>query len=69
VHDLRAHASGGEWLLVGIVVGRGGMVARLVSGAPGDEPVLDGRVVPWEAVTRLADGSITVRDEVAAAPR
>jgi sporulation protein YlmC with PRC-barrel domain len=68
VHDLRAQESDGEWLLLGIVVGRGGVVARLVTGATGDDPVRDGRVLPWEAVTRLADGAITVRDEVGAAP-
>jgi sporulation protein YlmC with PRC-barrel domain len=68
VHDLRAHESGGEWLLMGIVVGRGGMVARLVTGATGDDPVLEGRVLPWEAVTRLEEGEITVSDAMAAAP-
>ena len=67
VHDLRAHADGESWLLMGIVVGPRGLLARF-SGAEDEAPIRAGRVIPWEAITRLEDGSITVRDEVAAAP-
>jgi sporulation protein YlmC with PRC-barrel domain len=69
VHDLRAHSAGddGGWLLMGIVVGRGGLRERFEGGA--DEPVRSGgNVVPWEAITRLSDGVVTVRDVVASAP-
>jgi sporulation protein YlmC with PRC-barrel domain len=66
VHDLRAHQDGGGWVLIGLVVGRGGLRARL--GVGGDEPVREGNVVPWEAVVALDDGRITVRDVIAAAP-
>jgi sporulation protein YlmC with PRC-barrel domain len=66
VHDLRAHEIGGEWRLVGLVVGRAGMIARL--GPKNDESTGKGRVVPWEAITRLEDGQITVREEVAGPP-
>ena len=65
VHDLRAHFVDGEWLLMGLVVGSGGMKARLSGG--GEEPLSGGDVVAWEAVTRLDDGLIVVRDEIAAA--
>jgi sporulation protein YlmC with PRC-barrel domain len=62
VHDLRAHRDGDEWLLVGLVVGRGGMVARLGQGEGGS--VGTGRVIDWPAIVGLDDGSITVRDDV-----
>jgi sporulation protein YlmC with PRC-barrel domain len=66
VHDLRAHASGDTWLLVGLVVGPRGLAARLAGGD--GEPVRAGRVVPWEAVMRLEEGKVTVRDEAAVEP-
>jgi sporulation protein YlmC with PRC-barrel domain len=69
VHDLRAHSAGdGGWLLMGLVVGTGGLLARF--GGSEEEPVRAGNVIPWEAVTRLDDGEgvIIVRDAVAAAP-
>jgi sporulation protein YlmC with PRC-barrel domain len=68
VHDLRAHsAPGGGWLLMGIVTGPRGLLARF-EGAEGEEAVRAGNVIPWEAITRLEDGLVVVRDEVAAAP-
>ena len=67
VHELRALGGDGEWRLVGLIVGPGGMLARL-TGAGEKDPTGAGRVVPWEAVTRVEDGSITVRDVIAAAP-
>lgn len=38
------------------------MAARLV-GDNGPDPVVKGDVIPWQAITGLADGLITVRDE------
>ena len=67
VHDLRAHGNGDGWLLIGLVVGPRGLVARFGGGDDG-APVRAGRVIPWEAVTSLDDGSVTVRDEVGQAP-
>lgn len=68
VHELRAHADGdGGWLLMGLIVGRRGMRERL-SGGTGEEAVRGGDVLPWEAITRLDDGLVTVRDVVAEAP-
>ncbi|MEA2300672.1 MAG: PRC-barrel domain [Solirubrobacteraceae bacterium] len=66
VHDLRAHRDGDEWLLVGLVVGRGGMVARLGQGEGEGEggSVRTGRVIDWPSIVGLDDGSITVRDDV-----
>jgi sporulation protein YlmC with PRC-barrel domain len=61
VHDLRVRRDGPEWLLVGLVVGRGGLIARLGNG--GGEPRVPGRLVPWQSIVALADGAITVRDD------
>jgi sporulation protein YlmC with PRC-barrel domain len=60
VHDLRAHAAGGEWRLTGLIVGAGGMLARLTgsNAAAADRDDM----IPWEAITRLEDGLVTVRD-------
>ena len=67
VHDLRAHAAGdGDWILMGLVVGPAGLLARL--GAGGDEAVRRGNVIPWEAITSLDDGLVVVRDVLAHAP-
>ena len=67
VHDLRAHGDGDGWLLMGLVVGPRGLAARFAGGLDG-APIRAGRVVPWEAITQVEDGSITVLDVVAAAP-
>ena len=64
VHDLRAHRDGDGWLLMGLVLGGGGLKERLAGG--GEEPLGTGDVVAWEAIVRIGDGVITVRDEVAA---
>jgi sporulation protein YlmC with PRC-barrel domain len=67
VHDLRAHSSGdGGWLLMGLVTGPKGVLARFQGGD--EEAIRAGNVIPWEAVVRLEDGVVIVRDEVAAAP-
>jgi sporulation protein YlmC with PRC-barrel domain len=68
VHDLRAHStSDGGWVLMGLVTGQRGLLARF-EGAEGDEAVRAGNVIPWEAIVRLDEGIVIVRDEVAAAP-
>jgi sporulation protein YlmC with PRC-barrel domain len=67
VHDLRAHSTpDGGWLLMGIVTGPKGLLARLEGG--GDEAIRSGNIIPWEAIVRLEDGVVVVRDEVAEAP-
>jgi hypothetical protein len=48
------------------VVGTGGLRARF--GPGDDDPVRSGNVVPWEAVSRLSDGLVVVRDVIAQAP-
>jgi sporulation protein YlmC with PRC-barrel domain len=67
VHDLRAHSSGdGGWLLMGLVTGPKGLFARLEGGD--EDAIRSGNVIPWEAITRLEEGAVIVRDEIAAAP-
>jgi sporulation protein YlmC with PRC-barrel domain len=63
VHDLRAEVVDDGWKLVGLVVGRGGMAARLIGSGP--EPLVRGEMIPWQAVTGLEDGLVIVRDETA----
>jgi sporulation protein YlmC with PRC-barrel domain len=67
VHDLRAQPVNDGWQLVGVVVGRGGMVARLV-GDVGPDPLVRGEVIPWQRITALEDGLIIVCDETAHTP-
>jgi sporulation protein YlmC with PRC-barrel domain len=62
VHDLRAKTTESDCLLIGLIVGRGGMLARLVSGGGGPGPTHGDDVIPWQAITHLEDGQITVRD-------
>ena len=62
VHDLRAKTTESDCLLIGLVVGRGGMLARLVGGGADAGPTRDGDIVPWHAITHLKDGQITIRD-------
>jgi sporulation protein YlmC with PRC-barrel domain len=63
VHDLRARGDDGGWLLEGLIVGRGGLRARLVGG---DGPaVYEGAVLPWASIVGLQDGLVTVRDAAA----
>lgn len=64
VHDLRAHARDGDWVLMGLVIGGGGIRARLGGGVR-EEPLQGGDLVAWEAITRLEPGTITVRDVIA----
>jgi len=68
VHDLRARpSSDGGWLLMGLVTGPKGILARF-RGREEDAPIRAGNVIPWEAITRLEEGVVIVRDELAAAP-
>lgn len=61
VHDLRAEAVDDGWALVGLVIGRSGMLAR-VTGSDSD-PLVSGDEIPWGAVTSLGDGLVVVRDD------
>jgi sporulation protein YlmC with PRC-barrel domain len=61
VHDLRAEETADGWMLIGLVVGGGGMLARLKGS--NDDPLVRGDFIPWQAVTSLSDGLVIVRDE------
>jgi sporulation protein YlmC with PRC-barrel domain len=61
VHDLRVERSEDGWRLAGLMVGRRGMLARLTGGKGAS--TLAGDVVPWESITSLQDGIITVRHD------
>lgn len=63
VHDLRAKTTDSDCLLTGLVIGRGGMLARLTGGGATAGPTHGGDVIPWQAITHLEDGHITVRDQ------
>ncbi len=63
VHDLRARAADGGWQLEGLIVGGGGMLARMVGSGP--DPLVRGDVIPWDAITALGEGVISVRDSFA----
>ena len=63
VHDLRARAISGGWQLEGLIVGRGGVLARIVGSGP--EPLIRGDVIPWNVVTALGEGVIRIRDSFA----
>ena len=60
VHDLRAERADDGWRLSGLVVGRRGMLARLVG--TGADPLIGGEVIGWEIVSRLEGGCIIVRE-------
>jgi sporulation protein YlmC with PRC-barrel domain len=62
VHDLRTQTTNGDYVLTSLVVGRGGILARFTGSGIG-APALDGDLVPWQAITHLAEGHITVRDD------
>jgi sporulation protein YlmC with PRC-barrel domain len=61
VHDLRAQAVDGGWTLVGLVIGQGGMAARLIGSGP--DPLTRGDVIPWHTITELKDGLVIVHDQ------
>jgi sporulation protein YlmC with PRC-barrel domain len=60
VHDLRARAIDGGWQLEGLIVGGGGVISRLTGS--GTDPLVRGDFVPWQAITALDDGLVSVRD-------
>ena len=60
VHDLRARATDDGWQLEGLVVGRVGMLARLIGSGP--SPLVRGDVIPWSTITSISDGLVSVRD-------
>jgi sporulation protein YlmC with PRC-barrel domain len=62
VHDLRARAIDDGWQLDGLIVGRGGMSARMTGS--GSDPLVRGDLIPWSAITTLGDGLITIRDSL-----
>jgi sporulation protein YlmC with PRC-barrel domain len=61
VHDLRVERAVDGWRLAGLMVGHRGMLARLTGGK--GEDTRTGDVVPWESITGLEDGLVTVRDD------
>ncbi|MBA3806965.1 MAG: PRC-barrel domain-containing protein [Solirubrobacterales bacterium] len=63
VHDLRAEADPSGWKLTGLVIGHSGMLSRLVGNQhPSPDPVGGGQLIPWQAITALQDGLITIHD-------
>jgi sporulation protein YlmC with PRC-barrel domain len=62
VHDLRVERAGEDWQLAGLMVGRRGMLARLTGGK--GETTHAGDIIPWESITSLQDGIVTVRNDL-----
>jgi sporulation protein YlmC with PRC-barrel domain len=62
VHDLRAKTTNGSCVLAALIVGRAGMFARFTGGGTRGKHTHGGNLVPWQSITHLADGQITVRD-------
>jgi sporulation protein YlmC with PRC-barrel domain len=60
VHDLRARSIEGGWQLEGLVVGRGGMIARMTGSSA--DALVRGDLVPWNQITRLEEGLVSVRN-------
>jgi sporulation protein YlmC with PRC-barrel domain len=60
VHDLRARAVDGGWELEGLIVGRGGMIARMAGSRT--DPLVRGDVIPWSAIASLDDGLVMIGD-------
>jgi sporulation protein YlmC with PRC-barrel domain len=60
VHDLRASSIDGGWQLEGLIVGRGGMIARMTGSS--SDALVRGDLLPWNQITRLDDGLVSVRD-------
>jgi hypothetical protein len=58
VHDLRARAVDGGWELEGLIVGRGGMIARMTGS--GTDALVRGDVIPWSAIASLSDGLVMI---------
>jgi sporulation protein YlmC with PRC-barrel domain len=63
VHDLRASAIDDGWQLDGLIVGRGGMLARMTGSEP--DALVRGDMIPWNVVTALEPGLVRVRDSFA----
>jgi sporulation protein YlmC with PRC-barrel domain len=61
VHDLRAEEVSDGWVLMGLVVGRSGMLTRLTGSEA--HPLVQGDLIPWETVSSLSDGLVIVRDQ------
>ncbi len=61
VHDLRARSISDGWELEGLVIGRAGLATRLI-GDNGQAPLVKGDVIPWQSVTAIEDGIVTIRD-------
>ena len=65
VHDLRAEQVDDQWRLTALVLGGGGLAARLVGTGP--DPLISGDLIEWRAVRRLEDGLVVVRGGTTAA--
>ena len=66
VHDVRAVRRGDRLIVTGVVIGRHGYLEHFGLGvSPGRQGAKlrdTANVVPWDAVVRLASGTVVVRD-------
>ncbi len=66
VHDVRAVQRGERLVVIGLVVGRPGLLEPFAlgvgAGRRGTKVRHTENVVPWDAVVRVASGKVVVRD-------
>jgi sporulation protein YlmC with PRC-barrel domain len=66
VHDLRAVRRGDRLLITGLLIGKHALLEHfglgIAHGQTGTKLRTRADVVPWEAVLRLAPGTVVVRD-------
>ena len=67
VHDLRAVRRGDRLLITGLLVGRHALLEHfglgIARGETGTRLRTAADVLPWDAVVRLAPGTVVVRDD------
>jgi hypothetical protein len=63
VFDIRLRRDGERWRVVGLVIGRRGLLERLgFTDAKRIEPVAHHDLYDWDAVVAVADGVVVVRE-------
>ena len=63
VYDVRVRRQGDDWQVSGVVIGSRGVAERLgLRTGRRAEPLLSDGLIPWDAVLRIDDAGLVVRD-------